>query len=779
MSDLMSKINGTRTAFFLTVLISLGLAYQIGSKPQIDTDLADVSPSLANLAETQLAAETIQSFAQKRIIFLLEGEDENAVFDAEQDLRQGLEALDGLRLIVSNEQLLSGLLEGLSPSRFMFQTEAQSTLLTQLDANQLSDRAIRKLHSGLSQAAVFNFSQDPLFWHNDTFSDIISQLRLVTADDSGDRFIALVSADIVSGALNVDKQEQLIVSFNELQQQLSSNHKVTIERSGVFFFAADAAQNAKQDITTISVGSGLGVVVILLIAFASLRALILPLLSVAVGVAFAFIITHSVFGNVHVLTIVFGASLIGVVIDYSLHYYYHQIGASPNSTQDSLVRALRLSLFTSVIGYAALSLSSLEALQKVAVFSCCGLVMAWLCVMSFGQYFAPKSEANHTKLFPALSSWLALGLGKISKSIALLLSASVILTAIALLSTQSLFNDDPRVFFTPSDELLASEARVAQSANDFEPGRYLVIAANDLENLYLLHRQLIEAIQTKGGDVSAISSLLSWVPSISQQQEIYQSQQKLYAAEGAAQTLIEKLPSGSEGVQLAQKEYIAAENRFVSVLDVQRLFDGAIPPMVFQSSTNNSIVGLVLVRKGADLESLSTVAETLSGVNFVNTVADTSEALSQQRSSASSMLLLAYLLVALLMLIRYRRLSCLWLLLIPASATAGVVGLCYLLSISLNLFHVMALFLVLGFGMDYSIFTKELGHKPSLTLPAILVSALTSMLSFGLLSLSAIPIIASFGLTLLIGNTLNLVGAFIATQAIHDGSANISNTQYI
>jgi predicted exporter len=73
----------------------------------------------------------------------------------------------------------------------------------------------------------------------------------------------------------------------------------------------------------------------------------------------------------------------------------------------------------------------------------------------------------------------------------------------------------------------------------------------------------------------------------------------------------------------------------------------------------------------------------------------------------------------------------------------------------------MALFLVLGFGMDYAIFTRELRQHREVTLQAILLSALTSLLSFGLLSTSTIPVVASFGTTLLVGNLFNLFGAFV------------------
>ena len=52
------------------------------------------------------------------------------------------------------------------------------------------------------------------------------------------------------------------------------------------------------------------------------------------------------------------------------------------------------------------------------------------------------------------------------------------------------------------------------------------------------------------------------------------------------------------------------------------------------------------------------------------------------------------------------------------------------------------------------------------TLQAIFLSALTSLLSFGLLGLSAIPVVAAFGITLLIGNSFNLLGAIVYSRSM-------------
>ena len=56
----------------------------------------------------------------------------------------------------------------------------------------------------------------------------------------------------------------------------------------------------------------------------------------------------------------------------------------------------------------------------------------------------------------------------------------------------------------------------------------------------------------------------------------------------------------------------------------------------------------------------------------------------------------------------------------------------------INLFSVLALLLVLGIGIDYTIFFAEAKEKRETAMLAILLSACTTILSFGFLSLASI-----------------------------------------
>lgn len=76
---------------------------------------------------------------------------------------------------------------------------------------------------------------------------------------------------------------------------------------------------------------------------------------------------------------------------------------------------------------------------------------------------------------------------------------------------------------------------------------------------------------------------------------------------------------------------------------------------------------------------------------------------------------------------------------------------------ALNLFHVLALLLVLGVGIDYSIFFAESGTHRDTTMLAVLLSTATTLLSFGLLALSQTAAISSFGTVISIGLLCSLL----------------------
>ena len=771
-------------ALFLTSTV---LAWQILPVLNIDTDLADVSPKIRNTVETQKAIASLRSSIEQRATLLIQGLDEYDVYDAEDYLREELDKLQELTVFESNQVLVERLFDGLLDYRFSLLSAPQRKALQASSARDIATVAESNLYKSASMGQIITFDKDPLGWHSETLLDLLQSSQSGVGSRSVEQgFAQSVSFKINQGALSLDTQERISVQLSNVIELTENSYNVKLDTSGVFFFAASAASSAKADIQLISIGSGIGVILLLLVAFRSLWSLILPLSSIAIGVTFAFLLTHLIYGQVHILTLVFGASLIGIVIDYSLHYFYHAPGQVAAGQQQPILkhdggshaalhRALLLSLGTSLIGYGALSFSSLAALQKVAFFSCCGLLMAWLSVMCFGGWASSKATRSHQRFFPALVKLLSGSVSYLSSQFWLALVLLVVVSVSVIAIIDDPFSDDPRIFFKPSSELIESERRVSAATNDFEPGRYLIIHGDSQSQVYERYNALITAV-TNSSDVDSntFSSLLSWVPSPDQQMENYEAYAKLYNIGGSADILAQALGIDRSSIEAVRAEYLNSKNRVLSPADVNALLGDAMPNLWIEhgvGSSEPSFISFVLLRKGEAADALSNLTANIEGVEFINTLERTRGALEEQRQSALGLLFFAYVLVALLVFIRYRSVNALWMVAIPICASASFVGTCMMLGVPLNLFHVMALFLVLGFGMDYTIFAKEMRGQSKmqlgLALQAILLSALTSLLSFGLLGLSSMPVVASFGITLLLGNMFNLLGVFVAISVLN------------
>jgi len=127
----------------------------------------------------------------------------------------------------------------------------------------------------------------------------------------------------------------------------------------------------------------------------------------------------------------------------------------------------------------------------------------------------------------------------------------------------------------------------------------------------------------------------------------------------------------------------------------------------------------------------------------------------------------AYCLIFALLLWRYGKRGVLVMLpsLLAALITVEVLGL---LGQTLHFIHGFALLLILGMGVDYAIFLAESpANEDPTTMLALTLSALTTLLSFGLLSSSSQTVLQSIDLTTLIGIAVTLWLSPIARYGRH------------
>jgi len=757
-------------------------SYQLyANKPiNIDTDLKDLAPNIAQNTETQSAINTLTRQLEKNAIILLSNQDIDQLELAVEQFEIGLAGISNIEQVGLNENTVDVLVSTLSPYRFNFLNPAQQQLLANNNDQTILDQANINL-TQLSSVRLSPIKSDPLGWFSDYLLSRIDSLAGeqtedgLIYDDQNQQYHRPFFIAIKQGALELKTQHQLQSDLLQLEQQLTTDYPdLTVNRSGIFFFAADAAVAAETDIKRVSLWSSIGIILVLSLAFRSILGLALPSLSILFGIASAFVITHSIYGSLHVLTIVFGASLIGIVVDYSLHYFYYQAHETDSSStatrlSSTLHKALALSLCTSVIGYSALGFSELISLQKIALFSVIGLISSWLTVVVLAPYLNTEKCQTSKRLIPKLLTALQV-LVQVSVGRFVWISVSIILLiALVLTSTDRIqVGDSPRVFFTPSPELLKQEQFVSRLTNDYEPGRYLVFQGNSVQAIY----DLIENVVTNSDNLNSsdLLTVQTWLPSPKQQQFNYHQQARLYQDNGIAVRFLRQLGTAPTLSRQLSSDY----QQGFKALDPSQLFSAlgsAAPPLWLDrrgldrrdATGNGNIVSFGLIKKGTNTDGLYQLSQRIDGLDYIDTLALSTDALKQQRTSASNVLILSYLLIAFILLLRYRSVRSVSLLMVPIMATITTVIMLTLFGHAITLFHVMALFLVLGLGMDYVIFCAELRDQQQTALQAILLSAITSLMSFGLLSLSNMPVVSAFGLTILIGNSINLIACLVMT----------------
>lgn len=768
-----------RHSFFLILFIIVSvlggvlLVQQLTRGLVLETDLQALFPRdsdshLINRASDRLAEE----FGDQLLLAVSADEREQALRAADK-LQQAI--VDSGFIQVQQDEHFQSVAEQqalLQAHRFMLLTDRQRAWLEENNQQELLRRAQAALF-GFSAGAVLSPAQDPLALFGDYVQrlqpympgEIINDRLVLTVDN---KVLVIISASLLGDAFNLSIHQQLNPWLDSLRSQFAADERtagVTLLTSGAVFHAAQASANAQREVTVISVGSTLGILLLFLVSFRRIRPLLFSFASILYGSMVALAINHWMFGQLHLMTLVFGASLIGVAVDYALHYLCKQqhLSLLPQDLQrDSVLQhllpALTLGLLTSLLGYSCLLQAELPGLRQIAAFSLVGLAASWLFVVSVFPLVFRAALPQPLAIVQQVANWPWRGLPAVEKRYRWFLAATAV-AVLALLLTQLRFGSDLRLLYQPSPELLQSERVLQQSLQGFAPNQYFLIRAATPEALLQkeegFRRQYLDPLLAEEA-VRGYAAVSQVVPSRAQQQVNYQLQETLYGEQGLVDDFMQRAGFGAEVPDALQRAYRAARGQW---LDVSLWLEVARPDqrLLWLGEVDGTYASLIALRGIADVDRLAAAAQQSEGVIWVDRVAEMSRILRHLQQSAMLLLGLAYLAVVGLMWLSFRRVQATLLVLVPLTATAIAIGLLTAAGVAINVFHVFGCYLILGLGMDYSIFSYQSGAGDASCRRAILLSAATSSLSFGLLALSSTPMVSAFGVTLLLGSLGNLL----------------------
>ncbi len=547
--------------------------------------------------------------------------------------------------------------------------------------------------------------------------------------------------------------------------------------SGLLPHAAYAAKQAHHEVATFGLVSLIGTILLLLFVHRSMRPVLMSAGSIALGLMAALVACHWIFGRVHLLTLVFGSSLIGVAADYSTYFLTDAFRVPRRWNGRDAVRhvapGVLLGLGTALTAYAVLMAAPFPGLRQIAVFSAVGLTVACGCVLCLFPMMRPPQAPD---ISPRIERILRALLPQPMRKGGLLILLLIVLVGVVGISRLTVVNDLHLMQATPP-QLKESERRVrALMNNPTESQFFLVTGATDQD--VLRHEEALlpklDALQAQGV-ISSYAALTRALPSQKTQGEnATLLLRTAYAPDGLLKRMLTEL--GYEPAQVSEKlaEAQAGARARLTVQDWLASAASDSYRHLWLGNVSGHFATVITLGGIRDIAALRAVKQ--ADVRLVDKVGDISTLLGRYQQITLWIVMLGYVAVLLLFSLRYGFCSALRVVLSPAIASVGTIGIFGLIGEPLNLFSTFSLLLVLGIGIDYAIFLREGRLSPLSSLIAVLVCAATALLSFGMLAFSSTPFIHSFGLTLLIGITLAVVVAqILAEPALPVSSGEIRN----
>ena len=505
--------------------------------------------------------------------------------------------------------------------------------------------------------------------------------------------------------------------------------------SGAPFHAALATERSKREINILSAVSLVIVLALGVWLFRSVRFVVPLIATLSSAFLVATAVVFAVWGRPHVLTFVFGTTLIGLGVDY----VYHACAAEDVRT---VRRPLAYALVTTLACFVPLAFSGVTVLRQMSLFTGAGLLMAWAAVMAwFGRAGARPSHWDNGHL-ARCEDWdngrlarctpAPLTPGGRSKLRPSRLSFFIFLPSLFILlpagPLRIRLSSDPAQFYRP-DPFLAEGERKFYELNQAAAARFTVVEGATVQ----------EALERE--EAAGVNGLSAIIPSLKRQRENQALVAELRKRTGSAYTALTGVPVRA-----------GADTR--GLLDPEAITDPLLEKLIRSMcvKANGRVLLVSPLPPAGGPRSCAADGASAAGVTIVEPKRELMSLFDAYAREAYRLLGISFALLVVLLAALFRRRFLAGVLPVAAAAlaTLGVLGWC---GVQLTFFHALCFFVCTGLGLDYVIFHLEVATSATLprTRRVVFVSFLTSAAAFGLLAFTSFPVTRAMGATLALG----------------------------
>lgn len=764
----------SRKTFLLVVWIALvaALGWVVNERLDVSSDLRLFMPAPRTAEERLVLEEIGEGPASRMLLLAISGGSPEALAETSRALASRLRSSPEFRLVANGETDLEGVPGRLLPYRYLLSPTLDDARLDSAFLHaQLEERArdlaspaagflepwlprdptleLLKLADAWQPGAQPQLLQDVWFDRAGTTALLVAETKAAGFDPAGQGRAA----------------DALLAAFDAARAEPG----LRLEASGPGAFSVLMQERTQKEVQWIGMFDTVGIVVLLLVAYRSVSVLLLgllPLLSAGVAGLAA---VGLLFGEVHGITLAFGFTLIGVAQDYPIHLFSHRrSGIAPLESARALWPTLATGVASTCIAYLAFLFSGVRGLAQLSIFTVTGLAVAGLTTRFLLPRLVPPAWRD-----PADSRVL----GRLWKAIAGLprpawagVALAVACAAFLALSPRPLWENNLGGLTPVPKPLLERDAELRRELGAPDIRYLLVLSGPDAQRVL--------------GEAAALDAPLAALV----------AQGKLGAFDHAARYLPparvqmarrNALPPPDE-LRASLQEALAGTpfkagvfEPFLEDVEAARQLNPLQPADLSGTPLEARVGSLLLERPDhwtalvtltalGDPAALRTLAASHPGMTLLDLKQASEDLVAHQRErilwclAIASVLLVAVVVVALRDAARAVRV------LAPmALTTLAILALLHLAGISLSLFHLVALVLAAGLGLDYALFFEHAADDPCeqrRTLHAVIVCSLSTLLVFAILALSTLPVLRAIGLTVAIGVVANFFLALLLTR---------------
>lgn len=583
---------------------------------------------------------------------------------------------------------------------------------------------------------------------------------------------ALILAQTNSVGTDTDNQALAVHFIKSEMAKLKEQfgQRISAKMTGAPVFSVNARETIQSQVMLFSM-IGLGAISFLYFwVFRSLKLFILGSLPILTGVLAGIATVSLGFDKVHAITIGFGSTLIGEAVDYSI-YYFAQAQKEESDWKTKFWPTIRLGTLTSITGFLALVASDFPGLSQLSLFTISGLVSAILVT----RYVLPSLHAESLPKSGVISS-----VGSRVNSMRVYCApakylgyfAAALMAGSMFLGNGTWSNQISDLSpISKTDKALDQQLRADIGATGT---RHLVVIRAQSEESALQSTEALSGLLQpllEDGTITGFDSATKLLPSKRTQELRRESIPTRDVLQTRLTQAIKSLPVKFETLD----PFIAdAETARLGNPITQESFDGTslielLRSMIYQSG--NDWISIVPLKDTPGTPLDTSVIKKLViehpefNGQYVDLLNESNSMYGQYVSGTLASCVLGGIAIFGLLVVSLRSIKAAISVTLPLFLSVTIVaGALGLFGVDLTLLHAVGFLLIVAIGSNYALLAyKDPVSLDNETAGALVIACISTVMGFGVLGFTDVPVLKAIGQTVAPGALLTLLFSLLIT----------------